>query len=321
VKITSKFYLILADVKLTLVVTKNIVRPDGKSRTLCALAIGEIPVKNSPHGIYNRTPYAFLTHDLGHANTVHSRLSREPEQYLLKQGDRLNVKKIITFIQPIIDGINEGRISDPIIDTFLFLICYEFVYHGPQRGIDSSSVKSFITSHEGGSNHNPEDVTRDDTYIYYNNDDPFFDICTSYGRDAGYYPRQNHSNFEWLTSPMQNHYEGIRHVNVNGKTASFSCVAKRTGEITKQSPYHEYAEVVDIELIRSEQSENTLSDEIISQILDLKGKKYVVPTLEGKATTTSSVYNLIQKTLGKQTSGSYFGLERELLAAFRAKVE
>lgn len=305
-------------------IIKNILRSDGKNCTLCALPIGAISVKNSPHGIYNRTPFAFLGHDLGHAESVWYKLSKEPQQ----DCPILNVQNFIKFIQPIINGINENRISDPIIDNFLFLTFYEDVYTQPVWNVDSSSLQAIFTSLENKFN---AEKLKSITIDYVSGNDPFIDILNTYGREAGYYFLRDYSKgVPNIASPFASHYTGIRNIQLNDKTASFSCTARRTGEISEISPWHEYAEIADISLIDDDSNRSTLNPRVIGQILSLNGKRYIVPTIEGLTSSTLGVRKGMLQALGKSTvisfatdrvEESYNELALELLYAFKAKVK
>jgi hypothetical protein len=293
---------------------------DGKHRSLCALPIGTVNIKNSPHGIYEKTPYAFLMHDLRHARGVFHKLSMPTTQ------------RFLNLIQPI---TSDQNLEDPIIENFIFLFTHEDTYDLQQCSVDSNS--SLIDFFTALTNKLEQSQT-----TYSNREkhekaafDPFPEVMK---RILG----NNFQNLEgddrtplgkreYLPHELCHHYKGIREIIVDDKKSTFEYVIRRTEMPLPENPFYEYIEILDINHV-FDHDENPLDAANIEQILAVKGQKYLALTRQAAASNSHGNIKTLHKALSVDLdpfecdafnvrSGIIVhSLASELLSAFKAKV-
>lgn len=300
-------------------IAKQNLRPDGKHRSLCALPIGTAEMKNSPHGIYDRTPYTFFTHDLRHAHSVFHKLSLP------------KTKRFIDLIQPMTSDLS---LVDPVIGNFIFLFTHERTYDLWHCAVDEhSSLADFFAALKNeyeqsritysGRKHEkaifdpfPEIMKR----ILGNN---FQNLEEEDGRKLG--------KREFLPHELPSHYKGVREIIVGDTKSTFEYVVRRADSPLPENPFYEYVEIFDIK--------NLFDDDIkpldnlhIEQILAVKGQKHLALTRQAAASNNHREIKVLCEALGKELnpfdldpfevrSGAVvFNLSIELLEAFKAKV-
>ncbi len=164
-----------------------------------------------------------------------------------------------------------------------------------------------------------------------NSFDPFPNVLGGVlGNTVGYRGTSSHS--ETRLSDRPNHYKGVTRVHINDKSSTFSYEVQRTGKITSESPFHEYAKVVAISHIPDNDA-SPIDSQFIDQISASTGNEYVVITIAGRATSRQGIVNIMERALGNQQDISLYSpedvlsqaveldLAESLLSAFKAKVE
>ena len=299
-------------------IAKQILRPDGKHRSLCALPIGTVDVKNSPHGVFERTPYAFLMHDLRHAHGVFHKLSMPTTQ------------RFLDLIRPI---TNNQNLEDPIIGNFTFLFTNEDTYnlYLLQNAVDNnSSLTDFFAALKS---------KLEQSQITYSNKehensifDPFPEVMKRVlgnnfenleGQD-----RQPLGKIEYLDHERPHHYKGIREIIVGDKKSTFEYVVRREDSPLPENPFYEYVEILDIKHI-FDHDENPLDAANVEQILAVKGQIHLALTKQAAASNSHGNIKTLSKTLNPfecdpfdVRSGTIVtNLALELLSAFQEKVE
>lgn len=286
-------------------IVDNLLRDDGKHRNLCALPIGTVDVKYSPHGLYNRTAFDFLIHDLFHSKTCWKVLSELEKQNLLDP---------ITTIKK--------AINEPVIRNFIFLLVHENMYR--MAYMPSTSDTFLKTLKQNIENSKTNIASFRDSF------DPFPDVLTRVLADnVGY--RGTSSDSRAAASDALNHYKGITRVRINNKHSTFTYEVQRTGKVLIESPFYEYAIVLAISHIPDNDT-NPIDSQFIDQILASAGNEYVAITIAGRATSRQGIVNIMAQALGNQQAISLYlpedilsqsvelDLAEQLLHAFKAKV-
>ena len=320
-------------------IVRNILRDDGKHRNLCALPIGTVSVENSPHGIYNRTSYDFLIHDLFHGRTCWKVLSQP------------NIQNFIGLIQPTI----QNNLNDSGIKTFLFLLIHEDMYHiGYQTLSTSHNIFDILKQNLDSSKER----------LHHKNSlfDPFTEILErALGSDVEYRGTSNSSDLDKHITPsdtinqysdVPNHYKGIckirfrdrTHIPITTKMSTFKYAVKRTEELSSASNYYEFSEVLYIEhspnnaakpleFIPEINDTDPIDTQFIEQILSSVGQKYLVITKEARATTRHGILKELHAALNIEFCPSHYApevvmnysaelsLAEQLLNAFKARVQ
>ena len=212
-------------------VVNQLLRSDGKHRNLCALPIGRVLVKNSPHGIYNCSPFEFFEHDLIHAQVCWTRLSLPGIQHFL------------SLLSPFI----AEHISDSTIESFVFLLIHEFTYtsYGFTRdflSIDDSlhTLSDYCLAFE----RNIEKLKEGNIDPGVERD-PFREILYEL------YKRQYSCSIEYNDEvhAISCHYQGKFKLSRDEKFSRFEYEVRRVRGVLDFDPYHENLEVLQIKNI------------------------------------------------------------------------
>ena len=286
-------------------IVDNLLRDDGKHRNLCALPIRTVDVKYSPHGLYNRTAFDFLIHDLFHSKACWKVLSELEKQNLLGR----------------ITAINK-TINESVIRNFIFLLVHENMYG--MAYMPSTSDTFLKTLEQNIENSKTNIASMRDSF------DPLTDILTRVlANNVGY--RGTSSNSRAATSDALNHYKGITRVRINEKHSTFTYEVQRTGKLSIESSFYEYVKVLTISHTPDNDT-NPIDSQFIDQILASAGNEYVAITIAGRATSRQGIVNIMEQALGMEKNISYYSpedilsqsveldLAEHLLNAFKAKV-
>lgn len=302
-------------------IVKQNLNLDGKNRSLCALPCGTVNVENSPHGIYERTPYSFFMHELRHANGVFIKLSEPIIQRFLKLAESI---------------IKAEHLEELILGNFMFLFLHESIYDYYLRletSHDELSFLNFLDKIE--KNLQESQVTYSDRAHEKIIFDPFSEIMK---RTLG----DNFKNLEgaefpplgkivYLSDERTDRYQGVREILVGDKKSTFKYTVRRIDERLPKTPFYQYAEILAIEH-ELEDDTNPLDTADIEQILSVKEQKYLVLTKQAVSSNSYGNIKTLNKALGRSSdimaldpfeirSGSVvIQLAFELLQAFKTKV-
>ncbi len=290
-------------------IVDNLLRDDGKHRNLCALPIGTVDVKYSPHGLFNRTAFDFLIHDLFHSKACWKVLSELEKQNLLGP----------------ITAINK-TINESVIRNFIFLLVHENMYG--MAYMPSTSDTFLKTLKQNIDSSKTSIASMRDSF------DPFTNILTGVlGDNIGYRGTSYDSELskDMIPSNIPNHYKGITRVRINDKSSAFAYEVQRTGKVSIESPFYEYVKVLAISHIPDNDT-NPIDSQFIDQILASAGNEYVAITIAGRATGRQGIVNIMEQALGMEKNISHYlpedilsqsvelDLAEQLLHAFKAKV-
>lgn len=238
---------------------------------LCALPIGTMPVKSSPHGLYNRTPYDFLIHDLFHTRICHRNLSSPAQKFILGE-----IKKY---------GLEMADFSP--LETFVFFMIHENGVYEFNPVSTPLTMKQLFDSAMAYLQRTLSFPVR--------TSDPFHEILASvFGVD------DNYGGMSFSTPPTFDgtSYSGTATVSLmNDSRTTFTYRTQRTSAPYLRSELYECGRLLDIKHSAAA-ADSPMADGLIAKVEAAKGDKdYPILKEDLKLSFDISNINLILRSL------------------------